>query len=89
MMIGSIIMTVLIVLCGGALVVAAFNMKRMVAWEDRVLISLADSVQQYRETLEEEQLLLQQNAEENVQTSPVEKAVAQRTAVQRKKNRAA
>jgi len=85
-MIGSIIMTVLIVLCGGALVVAAFNMKRMVAWEDRVLVSLADSVQQYRETLEEEQLLLEQTAEENLKMTPVEKAAA---AAQRKKNRAA
>jgi|GEM_PF-2655353 len=76
-MISSIIMTVLIVLCGGALVVAAFNMKRMVAWEDRVLVSLADSVQQYRETLEEEQLLLQQQTEGDLQPAPVGKAAAQ------------
>jgi len=83
-MMSSIIMTVLLVLCGGALVVAAFNMKRMVAWEDRVLVSLADSVQQYRETLEEEQLLLQQKAEGDLQLAP-----AGKTAPQRKKDHAA
>ena len=77
-MTSSIIMTVLITLCGGALVVAAFNMKRIVAWEDRVLVSLADSVQEYRESLEDEQALLQQKTDDTMHLSPVEKLAAQR-----------
>ena len=48
----------LLILFGAALVVAAFNAKRLVRWENRALTSLADVVQNYRETLEEEQLLL-------------------------------
>ncbi|MDR2687933.1 MAG: hypothetical protein LBB75_09275 [Oscillospiraceae bacterium] len=49
----------LLVLFGAALVVAAFNAKRLIRWEDRALTSLADAVRGYRETLEEEQRLLQ------------------------------
>jgi len=49
----------LLMLFGAALVVAAFNAKRLVRWEDRALTSLANAVRDYRETLEEEQRLLQ------------------------------
>ena len=49
----------LLVLFGAALVVAAFNAKRLVRWENRALTSLADAVRDYRVTLEEEQRLLQ------------------------------
>ena len=49
----------LLMLFGAALVVAAFNAKRLIRWENRALTSLADVVRDYRETLEEEQLLLQ------------------------------
>jgi len=48
-----------LVLFGAALVVAAFNSKRLIRWENRALTSLADAVRDYRETLEEEQRLLQ------------------------------
>jgi len=50
----------LLVLFGAALVVAAFNAKRLIRWENRALTSLADAVRDYRETLEEEQRLLQE-----------------------------
>jgi len=60
-MVSSIIVMVMIALVGAALVIAAFNMKRLVVWEDRVLTSIADSVQEYRETLEEERFLLEQD----------------------------
>jgi len=49
----------LLVLFGAALVVAAFNAKRLIRWENRALTSLANAVRDYRETLEEEQRLLQ------------------------------
>jgi len=49
----------LLVLFGAALVVAAFNAKHLIRWENRVLTSLADNLRDYRETLEEEQRLLQ------------------------------
>jgi len=49
----------LLMLFGAALVVAAFNAKHLIRWENRALTSLADAVQGYRETLEEEQRLLQ------------------------------
>ena len=50
---------VLLVLFGAALVVAAFNARHLIRWENRALTALADAVQDYRETLEEEQCLLQ------------------------------
>lgn len=53
---------ILLVLFGAALVAAAFNAKRLIGWENRVLGSLADAVQEYRESLEEEQRLLQAEA---------------------------
>jgi len=49
----------LLALFGAALVVAAFNAKHLIRLENRVLTSLADAVRDYRETLEEEQRLLQ------------------------------
>jgi len=49
----------LLVLFGAALVVAAFNSKHLIRWENRALTSLADAVRDYRATLEEEQRLLQ------------------------------
>jgi len=49
----------LLCLFGAALVVAAFNARRLIRWENRALTSLADAVRDYRETLEEEQRLLQ------------------------------
>ena len=48
----------LLILFGAALVVAAFNARRLIRWENRALTSLADAVRDYRETLEEEQRLL-------------------------------
>ena len=48
----------LLTLFGAALVVAAFNAKHLIRWENRALTSLADAVKDYRETLEEEQRLL-------------------------------
>ena len=50
----------LFVLFGAALVVAAFNSRHLVRWENRALTSLADAVRDYRATLEEEQRLLQE-----------------------------
>ena len=55
----SIIVICLTALFGGALVFAAFNMDRLIAWENRVLDAWADSVRDYRLELEEEQRLLQ------------------------------
>jgi Flp pilus assembly pilin Flp len=49
----------LLVLFGAALIVAAFNARRLVRWENRALTSLADAVRDYRVNLEEEQRLLQ------------------------------
>ena len=49
----------LLILFGAALVVAAFNARHLIRWENRALTSLADAVRDYRETLEEEQRLLQ------------------------------
>jgi len=49
----------LLTLFGVALVVAAFNARHLIRWENRALTSLANAVRDYRETLEEEQRLLQ------------------------------
>ena len=49
----------LLALFGAALVVAAFNARHLIRWENRALTSLADFVRDYRESLEEEQRLLQ------------------------------
>jgi len=48
----------MLVLFGAALVVAAFNNSRLIGWENRAISSLADTVRNYRETLEEEQRIL-------------------------------
>ena len=57
----------LLVLFGAALVVAAFNAKHLIRWENRTLTSLADAVRDYRLGLEEEERLLQ-NGNEPMQT---------------------
>jgi len=49
---------ILLTLFGAALVVAAFNARHLIRWENRALTALANAVRDYRETLEEEQLLL-------------------------------
>ena len=59
----------LLMLFGAALVVAAFNARHLIRWENRALTSLADAVRDYRETLEEEQRLLQ-GAAAPAQTEP-------------------
>ena len=64
----------LLILFGAALVVAAFNAKRLVRWEDRALTSLADAVRDYRETLEEEQRLLQGEVAAVQMEAPVQAA---------------
>jgi Flp pilus assembly pilin Flp len=64
----------LLALFGAALVVAAFNSKRLVRWENRALTSLADAVRDYRETLEEEQCLLQGEAVPVPASDPVQAA---------------
>jgi len=66
-MVNSIIMMGMIALVGGALVAAAFNTKRLIIWENRVLTSIADSVREYREALEEEQYLLEQSGKKKPQ----------------------
>ncbi|MDR0531449.1 MAG: hypothetical protein LBG83_05225 [Oscillospiraceae bacterium] len=54
----SIVVTTLLALFGGALVVAAFKVQRVIAWENRKMLALAEMVREYRENLEEEQRLL-------------------------------
>ena len=49
----------LLVLFGAALIVAAFNNRRLIGWENRALAALAETVRNYREALEEEQRILQ------------------------------
>ena len=49
----------LLILFGAALVVAAWGARHLIRWENRALTSLADAVRDYRETLEEEQRLMQ------------------------------
>jgi len=48
----------LLTLFGVGIVVAVFNANRLIAWENRVLSSLADSVREYRLSLEEDARLL-------------------------------
>ena len=64
----------LLVLFGAALVVAAFNAKHLIRWENRALTSLADAVRDYRETLEEEQRLLQEPPAPEQMETPVQAA---------------
>ena len=62
----------LLTLFGAALVVAAFNARHLIRWENRALTSLADAVRNYRETLEEEQRLLQGEAPPVFASDPVQ-----------------
>jgi len=64
----------LLILFGAALVVAAFNARHLIRWENRALTSLADAVRDYRETLEEEQRLLQGEAMSAQTETPVQAA---------------
>jgi len=64
----------LLVLFGAALVVAAFNARHLIHWENRVLTSLADNLRDYRETLEEEQRLLQGEPAPGQMETPVHAA---------------
>ena len=82
-MASSVIMICLTALFGGILVVAAFRMKQLVAWENRLLNSWADAVQRRRIGLEEELGLLAQVPAAAPQLQVV------RPARQRKKDRAA
>ena len=51
----SLLGLILLSLFGAAIVVGALNAKKLIAWENRALVSLADAIQNYRESLEEEQ----------------------------------
>ena len=64
----------LLALFGVALVAAAFNAKHLIRWEDRALTSLADTVRDYRLSLEEEQRLLRGEAAPEQTESPVQSA---------------
>jgi len=64
----------LLALFGAALVVAAFNAKHLVRWENRALTSLADHLRDYRLTLEEEQRLLRGENAPIVAASPAQEA---------------
>jgi len=50
-----------LLLFGAAIIAGALGSKWLIAWEDRVMISLADAVRDYRLTLEEERRLLKGN----------------------------
>jgi len=50
---------ILISLFGLAIIAGALNAKRLIAWENHALRSLADTLRDYRLSLEEEQRLLE------------------------------
>ena len=52
---------ILLMLFGAVIVAGALNAKKLICWENRVLVSLADAVRDYRATLEEEQRLLEES----------------------------
>jgi len=64
----------LFVLFGAALIVAAWNAKHLVRWENRALTSLADAVREVRVTLEEEQRLLRGGSSAIAAMPPVREA---------------
>ena len=67
---------ILISLFGLGVIVGALNAKRLIAWENRALTSLADNLRDYRLSLEEEQCLLGPDcalAELSVQLQPAAK----------------
>ena len=55
----SVAAATLLTLFGLGIVVAAFNAKRLIAWENRVLRALADGVREHRLSLEEDARLLE------------------------------
>lgn len=59
---------VLFMLFGTAIIIGALNGKKLISWENHALTSMADAVQNYRETLEEEQRLLDSPAMEPAPT---------------------
>ena len=75
----SVAAITLLALFGAGIVVAAFNTKRLIAWENRVLSSLADSVREYRLSLEEDSRLL-----EGAQPLPQKQPARTKSAAQRK-----
>jgi len=70
----------LLALFGLGLVAAALNAKRLIAWENRVLSALADSVREHRLSLEEDAKLLE-GAQPSPQAQPARPA---KPAAQRK-----
>ena len=57
---------ILLSLFGLGIVIAAFNARRLIAWENRVLGALADAAREHRLSLEEDARLL-----ENAQRLPL------------------
>ena len=74
----------LLALFGAGIVVAAFNTKRLIAWENRALSSLADSVREYRLSLVEDARLL-----EGAQPLPRHAQPARQAGAAQRKGRAA
>jgi hypothetical protein len=52
-MICNVISFSLLCLFGAAIIVGAFNMKRLIAWENKALTRMADAIRSYREWLRE------------------------------------
>ena len=55
----SVLGLALLMLFGAAIIAGALNAKKLIAWENHALTSLADAVRDYRETLEAEQCLFE------------------------------
>ena len=80
----SVAAVTLLALFGAGIVVAAFNAKRLIPWENRALSSLADSVREYRLSLEEDARLL-----EGAVPLPQEQSVRHAKSAAQRKNKAA
>jgi len=57
-MISSVLGLSLLVLLGAGIIIVALFATRVIAWENRWLISFADALQSYRLSIEEEERLL-------------------------------
>ena len=79
----SILGLICLALFGGVIAAGALNAKKLISWENRVLVSLADAVRNYRMSIEEEQRLLAE-----FHAAPMPSAQATKTAAAQK-NRAA
>jgi hypothetical protein len=53
-MIAYVLGTVALFLFGAAIIAGAFNAKKLIAWENKQLTRLADTVKAWRECLEDE-----------------------------------